>query len=143
MTDQVGHLSHGVVGDVAPAHFDSTFQAPSAEAGDQAVDHPQQGRLADPRRAYHQRQLPLAHVEIDPDQGGAVGVGIGERHAVEGDHCAASGIERREGTGGVGGAVTAGVAATRTEIAATGLSWGHVRGSRVGARTPVVVAAVT
>ena len=84
--DDVGQIARPVVLGRPAVDRDRPRQGPAAEVRDQAVDRPQEGRLARPRLPHDHTELTFGDLEADPVEGGMLGVGVGERDPVERDH---------------------------------------------------------
>jgi hypothetical protein len=86
--DDVGELARRVLCGRPAVDGDPAGQRSAGEVRNQAVDGPEQRRLARPGAPDDEAQLALVHVQGDVAQHRARGVGVGDRHAVEVDHAA-------------------------------------------------------
>ena len=136
----VGQLARWVLGGVATVDDHSTGEGAAREVRDEAVDGAEEARLSAAGAADDEAELALLDGEGHVAQHRPSGVGVGDGHAVEGDHArtgsrtvAAVGREVRvERTGG--GATTAGSAASRMARVGTRGRVGQETGLTTGVR---------
>src|SRR5690606_29019449 len=107
--DEVGQLPGRVGGGVPAGDQNPALEGAAREVGDEAVDGPQEGRLARSGPSHDEAQLALLDGQVDLGQRGGAGSLVGEGDVLEADH----GVAPEGGAG----ATTAGRRAQSTPTA--------------------------